>query len=203
MVLETYYRQNVMEVGVDEVGRGCMFGPVYAAAVYWDPEIKSPLIRDSKQLSKRKRDIASDFIKENCIAYGIASCSNVTIDKINILQASIKAMHRAIDDTHISPQHILVDGNKFKFYLDRNGDQVSHTCVTKGDDKYYSIAAASILAKVARDNYIIKLCDEDPSLEKYGLRENVGYGSQLHMKAIEQHGITPYHRRTFGICKDY
>jgi len=203
MVLETYYQKNVMEVGVDEVGRGCMFGPVYAAAVYWDPEITSSLIRDSKKLSKRKREIASDFIKENCIAYGIAECSNVVVDKINILNASIKAMHKAISATNIDPEHIVVDGNKFKFYMNKDGDPVSHTCVIKGDDKYYSIAAASILAKISRDTFIKKLCDDDPLLEKYGLRDNVGYGSQLHMDAIKQYGITPYHRRTFGICKDY
>lgn len=203
MVLETYYQKNVMEVGVDEVGRGCMFGPVYAAAVYWDPEITSSLIRDSKKLSKRKRVIASDFIKENCIAYGIAECSNVVIDKINILNASIKAMHKAINATNIDPEHIVVDGNKFKFYMNKDGDPVSHTCVIKGDDKYYSIAAASILAKTARDAYIKKLCDDDPLLDKYGLSGNMGYGSQLHMDAIKQYGITPYHRHTFGICKDY
>jgi len=202
--LKTYLVDpHILEVGVDEVGRGCLFGPVYAAAVFWDPEMSSNLIKDSKQISHRQRLIAKDFIKENCLSYGIGSATVLEIDTINILQASMTAMHRAIQQTNVIPQHILVDGTYFNLYETSDGDFIPHTTIEKGDSLYYSIAAASILAKEERDYVIEKMCLDDPQLDVYDLKSNKGYGSPKHLSGIKDHGITFHHRKTFGICKSY
>lgn len=202
--LKTFIVDNqTLEVGVDEVGRGCLIGDVYAAAVFWNPEVKTDLIKDSKKMTHKQRVVAAEFIKENCLAYGIGSASAQEIDEINILQASMLAMHRAIKATNIVPQHILVDGTQFNLYETDDGDYVDHTTIIEGDGKYYSIAAASILAKVARDTMIEELCDENPRLDVYDLRSNKGYGSAKHRQAIADYGISEWHRKTFGICKEY
>lgn len=201
---------RVLEVGVDEVGRGTLISRVYAAAVFWDPKITPDIvkkagivIKDSKKMNLKQRLDAVEFIKENCLAYGIGYATEQEIDEINILQASILAMHRAIKNTNIVPEHILVDGTQFNLYENNNGDFIDHTTIIGGDNYYYSIAAASILAKVERDNFIENLCDEDPQLDIYDLRSNKGYGSAKHIQAIEHWGISQYHRKTFGICKKY
>jgi ribonuclease HII len=194
---------QMVEAGIDEAGRGCFISRVYAGAVFWDPQIKSELIRDSKKLTHRRRLIAYDFIKENCLSYGFGWAEAPEIDQINILNATINAMHRALDACYVTPQHIVIDGTQFKTYVDRNDQAVNYTLVTQGDDKYYSIAAASIVAKVEHDLFIEKLCDQYPVLDLYDIRSNKGYGSKSHIDAIKEHGITEFHRKTFGICKDY
>lgn len=194
---------QTLEVGVDEAGRGPLIGRVYAGAVFWDPSVTSELIRDSKKLDHRKRLIAYDFIKENCLSYGYGYAEPDEIDRINILQATLKSMHRAIVNCYVSPQHILIDGTQFHPYFNRDDEVVNHTLVVQGDDKYYSIAAASIVAKVERDLYVEKLCDQYSELDLYDIRNNKGYGSKNHIDAIEHWGITQFHRKSFGICKKF
>jgi len=204
MSLQTFIiNDKTLEVGVDEAGRGPLIGRVYAGAVFWDPLITSELIRDSKKLDHRKRLIAYDFIKENCLSYGYGYSEPEEIDRINILQATLKSMHRAINNCYVTPQHILIDGTHFHPFFSRNDEVVNHTLVIQGDDKYYSIAAASIVAKVERDLYVEKLCDEHTELDLYDIRNNKGYGAKKHTDAIEHWGITPFHRKSFGICKKY
>lgn len=203
MTLQSYHTENVIEVGVDEAGRGPLIGRVYAGAVIWPVGLTSPLIKDSKKYKNAaEREKAYEFVIENAIAYGISYIEPEEIDQINILQSSIKAMHQAIRETYINPQHIIADGNKFKLFNDQNDNAVSFTTVIKGDDKYYSIAAASILAKVAHDRYINELCDKYPNLEKYGLRTNMGYGTAEHLAAIANYGVTKFHRLSFASCKN-
>lgn len=200
----SYYKdENIMEVGLDEAGLGPLCGPVYAAAVYWPPGLTHTLVRDSKDLSRRQKLIAYDFIREEAIGYGISKIDAPVIDQINNKQAAIKAMHQAIDNSHIAPDHVIVDGNYFKFYVDRNKEPVSFTCIVDGDATYCSIAAASILAKVSHDMEIQKLCDDYPGLEKYGLRNNMGYGSLQHCQAIAEYGVTQFHRKTFNKVKEW
>jgi ribonuclease HII len=201
--MEGYLEPNRLEAGLDEAGMGPLIGPVYAACVYWDPEATHSLVRDSKKLSARQRLIAWDFIREEAIAFGIAKVDAPEIDQINIKQAGIRAMHCAVDATNVLPSHLIVDGNYFKFYLDKAGESVSHTCIVKGDSKYYSIAAASILAKVSHDREINAMCDKHPILEEYGLRHNMGYGTEEHMSAIASLGPTSFHRLTFRGCKEH
>lgn len=205
-----FMKPNILEAGVDEVARGCLVGPVVAAAVVWNPELenifnfKIPEIRDSKKLKPDIRKQYSDFIKSYALDYNIAFVSEKEIDEINILNATFKAMHKAISGLTIQPEHLLIDGNSFKpFIADRFNKVIDYTTVVKGDDKYLSIACASILAKVARDEYIYNLVDNDPSLEKYGWRKNNAYGTKDHTEAIKKYGITKHHRKTFGICKEY
>ena len=202
-LLGFYKEQNALEIGADEVGLGSLCGPVYSAAVYWPSDLTHPLVKDSKTLNRRQKLIAYDFIKEEAIGYGIAKIDADEVDQINNKQAAIKAMHQAITNSHITPENIIVDGNYFKFYLDKTGEPVSHTCIVDGDAKYYSIAAASILGKVSHDLEIQKLCDDYPDLEKYGLRSNMGYGSAQHCKAIEEFGVTQFHRKTFSRVKEW
>jgi ribonuclease HII len=197
---------NVIEVGVDEVGRGCLFGPVTSGAVIWPPDLDNEttrrLIRDSKELTEPQREEAYAYILENAISWGIASLDNNEIDRTNILRAAIKTMHMAIDNTYINPQHIIADGNSFNIYTDRKGEPVNHTTVIKGDNKYYSIAAASIIAKVTRDREMIKLEQDYPELAKYGIGSNKGYGAAVHNEAIKKYGLTAWHRKSFGPCKN-
>jgi len=193
----------VIEVGVDEAGRGPLIGRVYAAAVIWPPELKTPLVRDSKKYSKKsEREQAYEFIIENAIAYGIAYVEPEEIDRINIYKAVMASMHTAIRNTNINPDHILVDGNSFKPYIDQWDDNPGFTTVVQGDSKYYSIAAASVLAKVEHDRYITQLCQSHPALLKYDLLSNMGYGTTRHMEAIRQYGVTQFHRRSFACCRD-
>jgi ribonuclease HII len=202
--LKSYHLDgNILEVGVDETGRGSLISRVYTGAVIWDPLMTNPLIKDSKLLNHRQRLIAVDFIKENCPAWGLGWAEVEEIDSVNILQASMNAMHKAIDACKIAPQHVLVDGTYFKVYTDNCGNSVSHTTIPKGDNTFYSIAAASILAKVERDNFIDKLCDQYPALDVYELRSNKGYGSAKHEAAMNHWGVTRFHRKSFKTYDKY
>ena len=205
--MQTYYEEDLLEAGIDEVARGCLAGPVYTAAVIWPKELDEsenhPILRDSKQLSARRRLILKDYIEETALDFSVASGSNDEIDKHNILQSTYRTMHKAIDNLNIDVDFILVDGTSFKPYYNQNNDLIPHKCFIKGDSKFASISAASILAKVYHDQYIEKLCDENPDFEKYGWRNNMCYGTAEHIDAIKENGITPYHRKTFGICREY
>jgi ribonuclease HII len=195
-----------LEVGIDEAGRGPLFGPVYTAAVIFpqDEEFLNDLIVDSKKLtSHRKRLMAYDYVKENAIDYSIFAVDEKMIDKLNIFHATYWGTHRALDKLTVIPEHILMDGNKFKPY-DRDGEYIPHTCVVKGDNKYASIAAASILAKVERDLFIENICDKYPVLEeRYNMRNNKGYGTKDHMLGIEKYGVTDKHRFSYKIVEQY
>jgi ribonuclease HII len=210
----SYYNDdNIIEIGIDEVGRGPMFGRVYTAAVILPKEGFDHLkMKDSKKFhSKKKINEVSEYIKENAIAWSIQWEDEKVIDKINIRNATHSAMHKAIKEIYDKENDknyvLLVDGNDFKPYIvikENILEQVSHVCIEGGDNKYTSIAAASILAKVARDAYIDELCVLNPELiEKYDLSKKKGYGTKKHMDGISEHGITEWHRRSFGICKTF
>lgn len=193
------------EIGVDEAGRGPLFGRVYCAAVILPLTMDFSFIKDSKKFtSKKKIREAADKIKQQALAWSVAFSDEKTIDDINILQATMKAMHTCILDILPEEGTLLVDGNYFKpitRILNEAWHTVPYTCVEKGDSTYYSIAAASILAKVARDDYILDLCQEYPYLvERYGLDKNKGYGAKKHMDGIREHGITEWHRKSYRPC---
>lgn len=205
---------QLVQVGIDEAGRGCFAGPVVAAAVCWDSDWlinnkqtyeEIDMINDSKKLSLKKRQKCFDFIKEYSKDYGISFVSNKEIDEINILQATYKAMHNALDDITCPIEKILVDGNSFKPYMNRNQDiYVPHLCVTNGDNTYLNIASASILAKISRDKYIEDLCLLEPIYQtQYDWKNNKCYGTPNHLEGIKAYGITDLHRKTYGICKRY
>ena len=207
--MKQFYEQNKIEVGIDEAGRGCLFGPVCIAAVIWldeDPikDDKDYEIKDSKKVSEKKRTLLKDYIKDNCIAYNIQLIHHNDIDKYNILQATLRGMRLCLDNITdiINIDTILVDGNHFDFYSDKNDNYIDHVCVIDGDNIYKSIAAASILAKTYRDKWIQNLVKENPELEKYDLYNNKGYGTKKHLDAIKEYGITKWHRKSFGICKN-
>jgi ribonuclease HII len=215
-MLEVFQKENTYVIGVDEVGRGPMFGRVYAAAVILpDDSFNHELMKDSKKFtSSKKLKETADYIKKNCIAYSIMYQDEKSIDKHNILNATYNAMHQAIKEVMTTTTStttmnylIIVDGNNFKpltFYDSESESmkEVDTICVVNGDNTYSAIAAASILAKVERDTYIQELCLEYPKLnEYYGLSKNKGYGTKQHMDAIKHYGITQWHRRTFGLCK--
>jgi len=217
---KTYFEENkYLEIGIDEAGRGPMFGRVYSAAVILpkNDTFQYELMKDSKKFSSKKKLLAAaEYIKENALYWHIGYETEEVIDKINIRNATYSAMHTAIKGV-INKQketvgnseqfYLLVDGNDFKpyIYFDNNQMQsISHVCVTGGDNKYCAIAAASILAKVARDDYIAEMCEKDNILvERYDLLNNKGYGTKKHMDGIKTYGISAHHRKTFGICKDY
>ncbi|MFV0272081.1 MAG: ribonuclease HII [Macellibacteroides fermentans] len=190
-MLEAYYTKDVIEAGCDEAGRGCLAGPVFAAAVILPPDFKSELLNDSKQLSEKNRYALRPLIEQEAIAWGIGVVTAPEIDAINILKASFLAMHRAIDQLKVQPQALLIDGNRFTPYK-----EIPFTCMVKGDGRFLSIAAASILAKTYRDDYMLQLAEEYPS---YGWQQNKGYPTRAHREAISKHGITPYHRKTFTL----
>lgn len=203
------------EIGIDEVGRGPMFGRVYSAAVILpkDDTFKHEWMKDSKRFhSEKKIKEVAEYIKQNSIRWSIGYENEDVIDKQNIRNATYRAMHKAIgqiiDKTKTDNYHILVDGNDFKPYMvfseEYGLQQISHTTIIGGDDKYTAIAAASILAKVARDEYISELCRENPELnERYDLLKNKGYGTKKHMEGIMTHGISQHHRKSFGICQKF
>ena len=204
-MLKPYYYENCLEVGVDEAGRGPLFGRVYVGAAILPPDdsFNHALIRDSKKLSEKKRLIAYDYIKNNAIAWTSHWMSERDIDEINIYQSTHRAMHIALQKLDIIPENILVDGDKFYPYK-HEGEIIPHVCIKGGDNKYTPIAAASIIAKVEHDKYISDMCDENPELhERYDLRNNKGYGSQKHIDGIKKYGISKWHRKTFGICQKY
>ncbi len=190
-MLKPFYQDMLLEAGCDEAGRGCYAGPVFAAAVILPPDFAHPDLNDSKQVPVDKRNELKKFIKENAISYAIAMVDNNEIDRINILQASFKAMHMALDKLKKRPKFILVDGNRFRQYK-----KIKHECIIKGDGIYASIAAASILAKTARDAYMKKIHKEFPH---YNWKSNKGYGTPEHRNAIEAHGLCDYHRKSFNI----
>lgn len=190
-MLKSYYKEDVVEAGCDEAGRGCLAGSVFAAAVIFPKEYENPDINDSKQLTAHERNHLRQIIIRDAQAWAVGIVSPQEIDQINILNASILAMHRALDLLHIRPQHIIVDGNRFRPYH----DTPFHT-VVKGDGKYISIAAASILAKTFRDDYMMRLHRQFPY---YGWDHNMGYPTPAHREGIRQHGISPYHRRSFNL----
>jgi len=192
MLLNHFYTFN--EAGTDEAGRGCLSGPVVAAAVIFPSDFEHPLLNDSKQLSEKQRDILRPIIEKEALAFGVSYIFEDKIDEINILQASILAMHKAVDKLSLNPEHIIVDGNKFKPYKD-----IPHTTIVKGDAKYLSIAAASVLAKTYRDDYMLKLDEEFPN---YFWKKNKGYPTKQHRDAIRKYGITSHHRKTFRLLPE-
>lgn len=194
-MLEPYYNFNKhIEAGVDEAGCGCLAGPVFAAAVILPFDFNDGRVRDSKKLSEKARAQLVDVIKTESLAFAIEMVQPDEIDKINILNARIKAMHMALDRLHIKPQYVIVDGDKFHNYKD-----TPYTCIIDGDNLYYSIAAASILAKNARDNFMLKLHHVYP---EYGWDHNKGYGTKQHLEAMHKFGVTSYHRKSYAPVAD-
>jgi len=193
-MLLPYFQNIVSEAGLDEAGRGCFAGPVFAAAVILPHDFQHPLLNDSKQVTEEVRDLLRPIIEKESIAFAVAAIDNDEIDIINILQASFKAMHHAIDQLNVKPGLLLIDGNRFKSYTN-----IPHQCIVKGDEKYTAIAAASILAKTYRDEYMQKLHVEFPH---YGWDKNKAYGTPIHRKAIEIFGLCKYHRKSFNIDRE-
>lgn len=193
-MLDAYDIAGVIEAGTDEAGRGCIAGPVYAAAVILPEDFEDPGLNDSKQLSRKERERLRSFIQEKALAWAVASSSPEEIDGINILQASILAMHRALDGLTLRPQHIIVDGNRFRPY-----GNIPYHCHIKGDGRFASIAAASILAKTSRDDYMREAAKRYPG---YGWESNFGYPTAAHREAVERLGLTPLHRKSFQILPE-
>lgn len=193
-MLKSHFYEGKIEAGCDEAGRGCLAGSVYAAAVILPEDYQNELLNDSKQLTEKKRYQLREIIKRDAIAWAVGIVSPEEIDKINILNASILAMHRALDQLKVRPEAIIVDGNRFKPY-----QELPYTTIVKGDGKYLSIAAASILAKTYRDDYMNKLAEEHP---QYDWLSNKGYPTKKHREAIRQFGITPYHRKSYNLLGD-
>ena len=193
-MLEPYYKKGVIEAGCDEAGRGCLAGPVFAASVILPAGFYHPLLNDSKQVTEAHREELRPIIEQEAIAWAVAMSDHIEIDKINILKASFKAMHKAIDELKIRPELLLIDGHIFPPYFG-----IMHKCEVKGDGRFASIAAASILAKTYRDEYMYRIHEEYPL---YAWNDNKGYGTKRHRDVIAEIGISPYHRKTFGICKD-
>jgi ribonuclease HII len=191
MSLEAYLDKNMIEAGCDEAGRGCLAGPVFAAAVILPVDFYHPLLNDSKQMNEANRYTLREIIEKEAIAYAVGEVSCQEIDEINILNASFLAMHKAIDKLKVRPNMLLIDGNRFKTY-----SGIPHKCIIKGDGKYASIAAASVLAKTYRDDAMLKLHEEVPH---YNWQQNKGYGTAQHREAIGKHGISEHHRRSFQL----
>lgn len=193
-MLQNHYYEGKVEAGCDEAGRGCLAGSVFAAAVIFPPDYQNELLNDSKQLTEKRRYQLREIIQRDAIAWAVGIVSPEEIDRINILNASILAMHRALDQLTVRPEAVIVDGNRFKPY-----QQLPHTAIVKGDGKFLSIAAASILAKTYRDDYMNQLAEEYP---QYDWLSNKGYPTKKHREAIRQYGITPYHRKSFNMLGD-
>ena len=189
-----FYSRKLLVCGTDEAGRGCLSGPVTAAAVILPKSFRHPMLNDSKKLSAKQRAILAPIIKQSAISYGISHVSPQEIDRINILQASIEAMHKSIAKLETSPDFIIVDGNKFNPY-----SNIPHETIVKGDSKFYAIAAASVLAKTARDEYMLALHKKFPL---YQWNKNMGYPTSIHKAAILKCGVSPHHRKTFKGVKD-
>ena len=193
-MLKSHYYESLIEAGCDEAGRGCLAGSVYAAAVILPPDYQNELLNDSKKLTVKKRYALREEIERDAIAWAVGIVTPEEIDKINILNASFVAMHRALDQLKVRPEAVIVDGNRFKPYQD-----LPSTTIVKGDGKYLSIAAASILAKTYRDDYMLSLAEEYP---QYDWQSNMGYPTKKHRQAIREHGITPYHRKSYNLLGD-
>ncbi|HPD94386.1 MAG TPA: ribonuclease HII [Tenuifilaceae bacterium] len=194
-MLKQFHTKGLIEAGCDEAGRGCLAGPVCAAAVVLPPDFYDSRINDSKKLSRKQRDILREVVEHNAIDYAVAMVDNAEIDKINILNAAILAMHKAVTSlTKVKPQHLLIDGNRFKPF-----NEIPHTCIVGGDGIFLPIAAASILAKTYRDEFMEKLHNDYPI---YLWNKNMGYPTKAHRKAIELYGVSPFHRLTFKLLPD-
>ena len=193
-MLKSHYYESLIEAGCDEAGRGCLAGSVYAAAVILPPDYQNELLNDSKKLTAKKRYALREEIERDAIAWAVGIVTPEEIDKINILNASFLAMHRALDQLQVRPEAVIVDGNRFKPYQD-----LPSTTIVKGDGKYLAIAAASILAKTYRDDYMLSLAEEYP---QYDWKSNMGYPTKKHRKAILEHGVTPYHRKSYNLLGD-
>jgi ribonuclease HII len=193
-MLLPYFTNDKVEAGTDEAGRGCLAGPVFAAAVILPRDFDHPYLRDSKKMNRMQREECASLIKQQAISYAIKSIPPKKIDEINILNASILAMHKSIAALSIKPEFILVDGNRFKPFK-----KIPFECIIKGDDKYFSIAAASILAKVSRDNYMRRKARQYPF---YSWESNKGYPTKAHRDSIASHGVTPLHRKSFRLLAD-
>ncbi|WP_449030219.1 ribonuclease HII [Prevotella melaninogenica] len=193
-MLKSHYYEGLIEAGCDEAGRGCLAGSVYAAAVILPSDYQNEMLNDSKKLTAKKRYALRGEIERDAIAWAVGIVTPEEIDKINILNASFLAMHRALDQLQVRPEAIIVDGNRFKPYQD-----LPSTTIVKGDGKYLSIAAASILAKTYRDDYMLSLAEEYP---QYDWQSNMGYPTKKHRQAILEHGITPYHRKSYNLLGD-
>ena len=193
-MLKSHYYEGLIEAGCDEAGRGCLAGSVYAAAVILPSDYQNELLNDSKKLTAKKRYALREEIERDAIAWAVGIVTPEEIDKINILNASFLAMHRALDQLKVRPEAVIVDGNRFKPYQD-----LPSTTIVKGDGKYLSIAAASILAKTYRDDYMLSLAEEYP---QYDWQSNMGYPTKKHRQAIREHGITPYHRKSYNLLGD-
>lgn len=193
-MLKSHYYEGLIEAGCDEAGRGCLAGSVYAAAVILPSDYQNELLNDSKKLTAKKRYALREEIERDAIAWAVGFVTPEEIDKINILNASFLAMHRALDQLQVRPEAVIVDGNRFKPYQD-----LPSTTIVKGDGKYLSIAAASILAKTYRDDYMLSLAEEYP---QYDWQSNMGYPTKKHRQAILEHGITPYHRKSYNLLGD-
>ena len=202
-MLKNNYHIGKVEAGCDEAGRGCLAGSVYAAAVILPPDYQNDLLNDSKQLTEKKRYQLREIIQRDAVAWAVGVVTAEEIDCINILNASILAMHRALDQLIVRPEAIIVDGNRFKPYFPPPSTlhlpPIPHTTIVKGDGKYLSIAAASILAKTYRDDYMNQLAEEFP---QYDWRSNKGYPTKKHREAIKEYGLTPYHRKSFNLLGD-
>ena len=190
-MLQLSLNPNLIEAGCDEAGRGCLAGPVYAAAVILPSNFVCEELNDSKQLSEKKRYELRPYIEEHALAWAVGIVSNSEIDKINILNASFLAMHRAVDSLKMKPEHLLIDGNRF-----RKHESIPHTCIVKGDSKFLAIAAASVLAKTYRDDFMMDIHTKYPL---YGWNRNKGYPTKDHRLAIKQIGITDHHRKSFNL----
>ncbi len=190
-MLLPYYNETLIEAGCDEAGRGCLAGSVFAAAVILPKDYKNELLNDSKQLTAKKRNLLREQIERDAVAWAVGIVTPEEIDKINILRASITAMHRAVDQLSVRPEALIIDGNRFYQY-----QNLPHTTIVKGDGKYLAIAAASILAKTYRDDYMAELHKQYPY---YGWDRNAGYPTKEHREGIRLHGTTPYHRMTFNL----
>lgn len=193
-MLKSHYYEGLIEAGCDEAGRGCLAGSVYAVAVILPPDYQNELLNDSKKLTAKKRYALREEIERDAIAWAVGIVTPEEIDKINILNASFLAMHRALDQLMVRPEAVIVDGNRFKPYQD-----LPSTTIVKGDGKFLSIAAASILAKTYRDDYMLSLAEEYP---QYDWQSNMGYPTKKHRQAIREHGITPYHRKSYNLLGD-
>lgn len=190
-MLENHYYEGLVEAGCDEAGRGCLAGSVFAAAVILSPDYENELLNDSKKLTDRKRKQLREIIEHDAVDWAVGIVEPGEIDEINILNASILAMHRALDQLKVRPEAVIIDGNRFKPYCD-----LPYTTIVKGDGKYLSIAAASILAKTYRDDYMDRLAEDYP---QYDWKSNKGYPTKKHRQAIRECGITPFHRRSFTL----
>ena len=199
-MLQSHYFNGKIEAGCDEAGRGCLAGSVYAAAVILPPDYENADLNDSKQLTDRRRHELRSVIERDALAWAVGIVTPEEIDRINILRASFLAMHRALDQLKLRPEAIIVDGNRFTRYVDpTTKTPVTHACIIKGDAKFLSIAAASILAKTYRDDYMDQLAEEYP---QYDWKKNKGYPTSRHREAIRLHGTTPYHRLSYNLLGD-